>query len=136
MLSIDNIEVIYNKVILVLKGISLEVAEGQIVALLGANGGGKTTTLKSISGLLSTELGEVSEGAITWDGKRIDGLPPHKVVEKGIVQVQEGRMALEHLSTEENLKVGAYCRKDGRSSIARDLAMVYSYFPRVKALRK
>ncbi|OPX36317.1 MAG: ABC transporter ATP-binding protein [Desulfobacteraceae bacterium 4484_190.1] len=135
MLSINNIEVIYNKVILVLKGVSVEVPEGKIVALLGANGGGKTTTLKSISGLLRTELGEVSEGNITWDGKRINGLPAHKVVEKGIVQVQEGRMALEHLSAEENLKVGAYSRKDGRAAIARDLDMVYNYFPRVKALR-
>ena len=135
MLSINNIEVIYNKVILVLKGVSVEVPKGKIVALLGANGGGKTTTLKSISGLLRTELGEVSEGNITWDGKRIDGLPAHKVVEKGIVQVQEGRMVLEHLSAEENLRVGAYCRKDGRAAIARDLDMVYNYFPRVKALR-
>jgi len=135
MLLVNNIEVIYNKVILVLKGVSLEIPDGKIVTLLGANGGGKTTTLKSVSGLLRTELGEVTEGSIIWNDRRIDGMPAHKIVELGIVQIQEGRMALEHLTAEENMRVGAYSRKEERATIARDLGMVYDYFPILKTLR-
>ena len=135
MLSVNNIEVVYSDVILVLKGVSIELPDEKIVVLLGANGGGKTTTLKAISGLLKTELGEVTEGNILLGQERIDKLPPHEIVRKGIIQVQEGRMALEQLTTEENLKIGAYTRRK-RNSIINDLAMVYNYFPRIKALRK
>jgi branched-chain amino acid transport system ATP-binding protein len=112
MLQLNNIEVVYMNVIQVLRGVSLEVGDGQIVALLGANGAGKTTTLKAVSGLLKTEEGEVTEGSIDFDGKRIDRYGPEDIAVMGISQVMEGRRVLEHLSVEENLLVGAYCRKD------------------------
>lgn len=134
MLEVNNIEVVYMNVIQVLQGVSLEVGVGQIVALLGANGAGKTTTLKAISGLLKTEEGEVTEGNIEFDGKRIDRYGPEDIAAMGISQVMEGRRVLEHLSVEENLLVGAYCRKD-RSQVKRDIDMVYDYFPHIKPFR-
>jgi branched-chain amino acid transport system ATP-binding protein len=134
MLQVDNIEVAYMKVIQVLRGVSLEVGDGKIVALLGANGAGKTTTLKAISGMLHTEEGEVSEGSIQFDGKRIDKYGPEHVAGLGISQAMEGRRVLEHLSVEENLLVGAYRRKD-RAGVKQDLEMVFDYFPKVKRLR-
>jgi branched-chain amino acid transport system ATP-binding protein len=135
MLQIKNAEVIYSDVILVLKGVSIEVPEGMIVALLGANGAGKTTTLKSISGVLRTELGEVTDGSIEFDGARIDHLDPEEIVKLGIVQVMEGRRLFEHLTVEENLLVGAYPRTDPRG-VREDLAKSYSYFPRLQQLRR
>jgi branched-chain amino acid transport system ATP-binding protein len=136
MLEINNIEVAYMNVIRVLRGVSLTVADGQIVALLGANGGGKTTTLKAISGMLKTEEGEVTEGSITFDGKRIDRLGPENIAVLGISQAMEGRRVLAHLSVEENLLVGAYCRKD-RQGVKQDLEMVFdNYFPPIKRLRR
>jgi len=134
-LRLNNIEVIYSNVILVLKGVSLEVPDGKIISLLGANGAGKTTTLKSISGVLYTELGEVTDGSIEFDGKRINGKAPEEIVQMGIVQVMEGRRLFEHLTVEENLWVGAYARKD-KEGILKDLDLVYHYFPRLKDLRK
>jgi len=134
MLRLSNIEVIYLDVILVLKGVSLEVPEGKIVGLLGANGAGKTTTLKAISGLLYTEEGEVTDGSIEFEGQRIDRMNPEDVVKIGIVQVMEGRPMFEHLTVEEDLKVGAYTRSDS-SAVSRDLDMVYDYFPKLKDLR-
>jgi branched-chain amino acid transport system ATP-binding protein len=134
MLRVSNIEVIYMKVIQVLKGVSLEVEDGKIAALLGANGAGKTTTLKAISGMLKTEEGEVTEGSIEFDGNRIDGYGPEKIAAMGISQAMEGRRVLEHLSVEENLFIGAYCRKD-RAGVKRDLEMVFDYFPKIKTLR-
>jgi len=133
-LDILNIEVRYSGVILVLKGVSLQVPEGKIVALLGANGAGKSTTLKAISGLLSTELGKVTDGTIYFEGERIHNKNPQDIVKKGIVQVIEGRAIFEHLTTEENLMTGAYLRHDG-SQVKRDLDKVYTYFPKLKALR-
>ena len=135
MLHVNNIEVVYMKVIQVLRGVSLTVADGQVVALLGANGGGKTTTLKAISGMLKTEEGEVSEGRIEFDGRRIDRLGPEHIAVMGISQAMEGRRVLEHLSVEENLLVGAYRRKD-RRGVRQDLEMVFNYFPAVKRLRR
>jgi branched-chain amino acid transport system ATP-binding protein len=135
MLRVSNIEVIYTNVIQVLKGVSLDVEDGKIAALLGANGAGKTTTLKAISGMLKTEEGEVTEGSIEFDGDRIDGYGPEKIAAMGISQAMEGRRVLEHLSVEENLFVGAYCRKD-RAGVKRDLEMVFDYFPKIKALRR
>ena len=135
-LSVKNIEVIYDHVILVLKGVSLDVPEGGIVALVGANGAGKTTTIKSISNILGTERGEVTKGSIEFRGERIDRLTPTELVRRGVVQVMEGRHCFEHLTVEENLLTGAYTRKQGRSVIARDLDLVYSYFPRLKERRK
>ena len=135
MLEVNNIEVVYMKVIRVLRGVSLTVADGQIVALLGANGGGKTTTLKAISGMLKTEEGEVTDGSIDFDGKRIDRMGPEDIAVLGISQAMEGRRVLEHLSVEENLLVGAYCRKD-RQGVKRDLEMVFDYFPPIKRLRR
>lgn len=135
MLRVNNIEVVYNEVILVLRGVSLAVEDGQIVALLGANGAGKTTTLKAISGLLSTELGEVTRGTIEFDGRRIDRLPPEDIVRLGIVQVMEGRRLFQHLTVEENLLTGALIRSD-RAQIAQDLEQVYTFFPRLKELRR
>ena len=135
MLQVKNIEVIYIKVIQVLRGVSLEVHEGKIVALLGANGAGKTTTLKAISGMLKTEEGEVTDGSIEFDGKRIDGYGPEVIAAMGISQAMEGRRVLEHLSVEENLLVGAYCRKD-RSGVKKDLELVFDYFPKIKLLRQ
>ena len=134
MLQVNNIEVIYMNVIQVLRGVSLEVEDGKIAALLGANGAGKTTTLKAISGMLKTEEGEVTEGSIEFDGKRIDGYGPEKIAAMGISQAMEGRRVLEHLSVEENLFVGAYCRKD-RAGVKKDLEMVFDYFPKIKTLR-
>ncbi len=134
MLRLNNIEVIYSDVILVLKGVSLEVPDGKIISLLGANGAGKTTTLKAISGVLYTELGEVTDGSIEFDNTRIDGKAPEEIVQMGIVQVMEGRRMFEHLTVEENLRVGAYARKD-RDVILKDLESVYHYFPRLKDLR-
>ncbi|TXH71583.1 MAG: ABC transporter ATP-binding protein [Thiothrix sp.] len=136
MLSIKNIEVIYDHVILVLKGISLEVPKGGIVALLGANGAGKTTTIKSVSNILKTERGEVTKGSIEFESQRVEDLSPTELVKRGVVQVMEGRHCFGHLTVEENLLTGAYIRKDGRKAVADDLEMVYSYFPRLKVRRK
>ena len=135
MLSLNNVEVIYNKVILVLKGMSLEVPDGQIVGLLGANGAGKTTTLKAISGLLKPEDGEVTDGSIEFMGKPIHNRDPEDIVRMGIFQVMEGRRVFEHLTVEENLIAGAYTRHE-RGSLTADLEMVYTYFPRLKERRK
>jgi branched-chain amino acid transport system ATP-binding protein len=130
MLQLNNIEVIYSDVILVLKGLSLEVPQGQIVALLGANGAGKTTTLKAISGLLKTESGKVTGGTIEFLGRRIDGLDPERICRLGILQVMEGRKVLESLTVEENLRIGAYTRRDP-GGVERDFQMIYDYFPRL-----
>lgn len=135
LLTVNNIEVVYDHVILVLKGVSLEVPEGGIVALLGANGAGKTTTLKAISSLLKAERGEVTKGHITYQHERIDRLEPSNVVKRGVIQVMEGRHAFGHLTCEENLLTGAYTRSDGRSALQRDLDMVYAYFPRLAERR-
>ena len=135
MLEINNIEVVYMNVIQVLHGVSLTVTDGQIVALLGANGGGKTTTLKAISGMLKTEEGDVTGGSIEFDGQRIDRLGPENIAVLGISQAMEGRRVLEHLSVEENLLVGAYCRKD-RRIVKQDIEMVFDYFPPIKRLRR
>jgi branched-chain amino acid transport system ATP-binding protein len=133
MLSVNGIEVIYNHVILVLKGVSLEVNEGGIVALLGANGAGKTTTLKAISNLLRAERGEVTKGHISFRGERIDRLSPSELVRRGICQVMEGRHCFQHLTVEENLLTGAFTR--GRVDLRGDLEKVYGYFPRLKERR-
>jgi branched-chain amino acid transport system ATP-binding protein len=135
-LSIKNIEVIYDHVILVLKGVSLDVPKGGIVALLGANGAGKTTTIKSISNILKTERGEVTKGSISFEGNEIQDLSPTELVKRGVVQVMEGRHCFEHLTVEENLLTGAYIRQDGRKAIANDLEKVYEYFPRLRERRK
>ena len=132
LLSVSNIEVIYDHVILVLRGVSLDVPEGGIVTLLGANGAGKSTTLKSISNLLGAERGEVTKGSITYQDERVEARTPSEMVKMGVVQVMEGRHCFEHLTVEENLLTGAYTRTDGRGAIERDLEMVYSYFPRIK----
>ena len=130
MLELNNVEVIYNKVILVLKGLSLKVEEGQIVALLGANGAGKTTTLKAISGLLKPDDGEVTDGTILFRGEPIHDLDAEEIVRRGIFQVMEGRRVFEHLTVEENLLAGAYTRKD-RQNIRKDIEHIYEYFPRL-----
>jgi branched-chain amino acid transport system ATP-binding protein len=135
LLNVNNVEVIYNHVILVLKGVSLAVPEGGIVALLGANGAGKTTTLKAISNLLHAERGEVTKGSIEAMGERIDALSPNELVRRGIIQVMEGRHCFEHLTVEENLLTGSYTRKDGRAAVAESLEKVYHYFPRLKIRR-
>ena len=135
LISVNNIEVIYDRVILVLKGVSLEVPEKGIVALLGANGAGKTTTLKAISNLLRSERGEVTKGTIIFRGERVDALTPSDLVVRGVTQVMEGRHCFEHLTVEENLLTGAYTRRDGRSAIQADLEKVYEYFPRLKERR-
>jgi len=134
-LAINNIEVIYDHVILVLKGVSLTVDEGKIVALLGANGAGKSTTLKSISTLLKGERGDITKGSIEFKGERIDHLTPADLVKKGVCQVMEGRHCFAHLSIEENLLTGAYSRKVSGAQIKQDLEMVYTYFPRLKQRR-
>ena len=134
-LSINNIEVIYDHVILVLKGVSLEVPEGSIVALLGANGAGKTTTLKAISNLLRAERGEVTKGTIEFRGRRIDRLTPNELVRLGVCPVMEGRHCFAHLTVEENLLTGAFTRKDSRAGVAEALEKVYHYFPRLKERR-
>jgi len=135
LLTVSNIEVIYNRVILVLKGVSLVVPRGRIVALLGANGAGKTTTLKAISNLLRAERGEVTKGTIAYQGERVDALTPNALVRRGVIQVMEGRHCFGHLTVEENLLTGAFTRSDGRREARRDLDMVYSYFPRLKERR-
>src|SRR5713101_3934345 len=135
MLAVNNIEVIYNHVILVLKGVSLAVPVGGIVALLGGNGAGKTTTLKAISNLLRAERGEVTKGSIAFAGQRIDALDAASVVKRGLIQVMEGRHCFAHLTVEENLLTGAYTRRDGRTGVAEDLDRVYGYFPRLKVRR-
>lgn len=135
LLSVNNIEVIYNHVILVLKGVSLEVPTGQIVAILGANGAGKTTTLKAISNLLHAERGEVTKGSILYDGEKVEASSPNDLVKRGVIQVMEGRHCFEHLTIEENLLTGAYTRADGKAAIAASLEKVYSYFPRLKERR-
>lgn len=136
LLSVNNIEVIYDHVILVLKGVSLEVPEGGVVALLGANGAGKSTTLKSISNLLGAERGVVTKGSISYRNESVHSLSPNELVHRGVVQVMEGRHCFEHLTVEENLLTGAYTRRDGRGAIQKDLELVYSYFPRLKERQK
>jgi branched-chain amino acid transport system ATP-binding protein len=134
-LSVNNIEVIYDHVILVLKGVSLEVPRGSIVALLGANGAGKSTTLKSISNLLRAERGEVTKGTIELDGQRVDRLTTNQLVRMGVCQVMEGRHCFQHLTVEENLLTGAFTRSASRADIATSLEKVYHYFPRLKTRR-
>src|SRR5436190_7954393 len=135
LLAIDNIEVIYDHVILVLKGVSLDVPEGGVVALLGANGAGKTTTLKAISNLLRAERGNVTKGSISFRGTRTDELTPRKLLELGVVQVMEGRRCFGHLTVEENLLVGAFARRPSRADTKRDLEKMYTYFPALKKRR-
>ncbi|MBA4206949.1 MAG: ABC transporter ATP-binding protein, partial [Polymorphum sp.] len=135
-LSVNNIEVIYDHVILVLKGVSLTVPEGGIVALLGANGAGKTTTLKAISNLLRAERGDVTKGSITFKGDQVQDLSPNDLVRRGCIQVMEGRHCFGHLTIEENLLTGAYTRRDGAGAIKADLEMVYNYFPRLRERRR
>lgn len=136
LLVVDDIEVVYSHVILVLRGVRLSVAKGGITALLGGNGAGKTTTLKAISNLLHSERGRISKGAVFHQGEAVTGLPPADMVRRGVVQVMEGRHCFEHLSIEENLMAGAYTRRDGRARVADDLERVYDYFPRLKTRRK
>jgi branched-chain amino acid transport system ATP-binding protein len=134
-LSVKNIEVIYDHVILVLKGVSLEVPEGGIVALLGANGAGKTTTLKAVSSLLRAERGDITKGSIEYRGERTNRLSATEMVKRGVIQVMEGRHCFEHLTIEENLMTGSYTRSDGRAAVADSLETVYRYFPRLKERR-
>jgi branched-chain amino acid transport system ATP-binding protein len=136
LLEVNNSEVIYNHVILVLKGVSLSVPKGGITALLGGNGAGTTTTLKAVSNLLTSERGEVSMGTISYRGERVQDLTPSDLVKKGVIQVMEGRHCFEHLTVEENLMTGAYTRRDGSAAVAADLDLVYTYFPRLKLRRK
>lgn len=135
-LVVNNVEVIYDHVILVLKGVSLEVPRGGVVALLGANGAGKSTTLKAISNLLRAERGEVTKGSVSFKGERVDALSPNELVRRGVIQVMEGRHCFEHLTIEENLLTGAYTRKLSRAQLAQALERVYHYFPRLKERRK
>src|SRR5690349_17909009 len=130
LLAVKNIEVVYDEVILVLRGLSLQVPRGAVVALLGANGAGKSTTLKAISGLLKTEEGEVTRGEIVFDGERIDGVDPDRIVRRGIFQVMEGRRIVADMTALENLKLGAFTRRD--REIGDDLERVLGYFPRLK----
>jgi len=134
-LSVNNIEVIYDHVILVLKGVSLSVPRGGITALLGANGAGKTTTLKAISNLLHAERGEVTKGSIVFEGEEVQALSPNDLVRRGCIQVMEGRHCFGHLSVEDNLLTGAFTRRDGSAAIRDDLELVYQYFPRLKVRR-
>ncbi len=134
MLALNNVEVMYEGVILVLKGVSVNVREGGITTLLGANGAGKTTTLKAISGVLRSERGEVTKGSVEFAGQRIDGLAPHQIVARGLVQVFEGRRVFEHLTTEENLVAGAHVQPD-RRRVAEGIERVYEYFPRLRERR-
>ncbi len=136
LLDVRNIEVIYNSVILVLKGVSLQVPKGGITALLGGNGAGKTTALKAISNLLKSERGEVTKGQILYRGERVQDLVPSELVKRGVIQVMEGRHCFEHLTIEENLMTGAYTRRDGRARVEEDLDLVYTYFPRLKERRR
>src|SRR5580765_2915942 len=135
LLDVNGIEVIYNHVILVLKGVSLQVPEGRIVALMGGNGAGKTTTLRAISNLLAGERGAVTKGSIELRGERIEALSTSDMVERGVIQVMEGRHCFAHLTIEENLMTGAYTRKDGKAAVAATLEKVYNYFPRLKVRR-
>ncbi len=135
MLTLENVEVVYDDVILVLKGLSLSVPEGRIVALLGSNGAGKSTTLKAISGLLAAEEGEVTDGTITFQGERIDRLAPEEVVRRGLFQVMEGRRVFEDLTVDENIVMGGYTRRD-RAGLRRDQEMCFHYFPRLRERRK
>jgi branched-chain amino acid transport system ATP-binding protein len=135
-LSLNNIEVVYDRVILVLKGVSLAVPNGGIVALLGANGAGKTTTLKAISNLLHSERGEVTKGAIIFNGAEVQALSPNEVVRRGCIQVMQGRYCFGHLTIEENLLTGAFTRRDGAAAIRVDLEKVYRYFPRLAERRQ
>jgi branched-chain amino acid transport system ATP-binding protein len=134
-LALNNVEVVYDHVILVLKGVSLDVERGGIVALLGANGAGKSTTLKAISNLLHAERGEVTKGSIVFDGEEVKARAPNELVRRGCIQVMEGRHCFEHLTVEENLLTGAYTRRDGAAGIRHDLDLVYSYFPRLRERR-
>jgi len=134
-LTLNNVEVVYDRVILVLKGVSLSVPRGAIVALLGANGAGKTTTLKAISNLLHAERGEVTKGSIVFDGTAVQALSPNALVRRGCIQVMEGRQCFAHLTVEENLLTGAFTRRDGGAAIRADLERVYGYFPRLKERR-
>jgi branched-chain amino acid transport system ATP-binding protein len=134
-LVLNNIEVVYSHVILVLKGVSLSVPKGGIVALLGANGAGKTTTLKAISNLLRGERGEVTKGSILFDGEQVHELTPNDLVQRGCIQVMEGRRCFAHLTVEENLLTGSFTRRDGKAAVAADLERVYAYFPRLKERR-
>jgi branched-chain amino acid transport system ATP-binding protein len=134
-LTVNNIEVVYDHVILVLKGVSLDVPRGGIVALLGANGAGKTTTLKAISNLLHSERGEVTKGSIVFDGEEVQASSPNELVRRGCIQVMEGRQCFGHLTVEENLLTGAFTRRDGNAAIKRDLEAIYGYFPRLKERR-
>ena len=136
LLEVNNIEVIYNHVILVLKGVSLKVPKGGITALLGGNGAGKTTTLKAISNLLHSERGEVTKGSILYRGDKVEDSSPSELVQKGVIQVMEGRHCFEHLTIEENLLTGSYTRRDGKAAVAADLEKVYDYFPRLRERRK
>ncbi|RZU02032.1 ABC transporter ATP-binding protein [Rivibacter subsaxonicus] len=135
LLNVNGIEVIYNHVILVLKGVSLQVPEGSVVALLGGNGAGKTTTLRSVSNLLAGERGDVTKGSIELRGERIERLTPAQLVQRGVIQVMEGRHCFAHLTIEENLLTGAYTRTDGKAAVAQTLEKVYNYFPRLKTRR-
>jgi branched-chain amino acid transport system ATP-binding protein len=135
-LSVNNIEVIYDHVVLVLKGVSLTVPRSGIVAVLGANGAGKTTTLKAISNLLKAERGDVTKGSIMFEGERVDTMSPADLVRRGCIQVMEGRHCFGHLTIEENLLTGAFTRQDGRAAIKRDMEMVYTYFPRLRQRMK
>lgn len=136
LLEVNNIEVIYDHVILVLKGVSLSVPKGGITAILGGNGAGKTTTLKAISNLLRSERGEVTKGSITYRGAKVDSLNPADLVRKGVIQVMEGRHCFEHLTVEENLLTGSFTRRDGSAAIKRSLELVYEYFPRLAERKK
>ncbi|WP_188519547.1 ABC transporter ATP-binding protein [Alsobacter metallidurans] len=131
-LAVNNIEVVYDHVILVLKGVSLTVPKGGIVAILGANGAGKTTTLKAISNLLHAERGEVTKGTVEFEGQRVDKLTPNDLVRRGCIQVMEGRHCFGHLTIDENLLTGAFTRRDGNAAIKRDMDMIYDYFPRLR----
>src|SRR5215207_1397882 len=135
LLDVNGIEVIYNHVILVLKGVSLQVPEGKIVALMGGNGAGKTTTLRAVSNLLAGERGAVTKGSIELRGERIENLSTSAMVDRGVIQVMEGRRCFGHLTIEENLLTGAYTRKDGKAAVAATLDKVYSYFPRLRERR-
>lgn len=135
-LNINNIEVIYDHVILVLKGVSLAVPEGKIVALLGANGAGKSTTLKAISNLLGAERGDVTKGSIEFKGERVDRMTPNDLVKRGVIQVMEGRHCFGHLTVEENLLTGAYTRNISNAEVKQELEKIYDYFPRLKVRRK
>ena len=135
LLNVNGIEVIYNHVILVLKGVSLQVPEGGVVALLGGNGAGKTTTLRAVSNLLAGERGEVTKGSIELRGERIEKLTTADMVQRGVIQVMEGRHCFAHLSIEDNLMAGAYTRTDGKAAVAQTLEKVYAYFPRLKTRR-